>query len=230
MTNISITRQFAVVQVRGRADAVQTHMTNSRLTDPEVLEWRYPVLLHSFEIRKNSGGAGKYTGGNGVVRRIKFLEPMEASILALQRVHSPFGLNGGTWGRQGEDYIVRTTGAIEELFGPASVRMNAGDVFVIRTPGGGGYGEPEPVSMEMPPDEVVISLLRNCGNYNWVDRLSVAREKLYSANQNIRRAGLREIEVFCHPRVYMDAYVRGIELNEWGKLVDRLHKFAKRKI
>ncbi|MBE9187619.1 hydantoinase B/oxoprolinase family protein, partial [Microcoleus sp. LEGE 07076] len=121
-------------------DAVQTHMTNSRLTDPEVLEWRFPVLLESFAIRGNSGGNGNHRGGNGVVRRVRFLEAMTAGILSGRRVISPCGLQGGEAGKVGLNYVERFDGNVEELGSTASVEMQAGDVFVIETPGGGGYG------------------------------------------------------------------------------------------
>ncbi|HLP90563.1 MAG TPA: hydantoinase B/oxoprolinase family protein [Nostocaceae cyanobacterium] len=121
-------------------DAVHTQMTNSRLTDPEVLEWRFPVLLENFSIRENSGGKGKHRGGNGVIRKLKFLEPMTAGILANHRLISPFGLNGGEGGKVGRNYVERSNGNIEELGSKAVVEMNPGDIFVIETPGGGGYG------------------------------------------------------------------------------------------
>ncbi|PSB40179.1 5-oxoprolinase, partial [filamentous cyanobacterium Phorm 6] len=121
-------------------DAVQTHMTNSRLTDPEVLEWRFPVLLESFAIRANSGGNGYHRGGNGVVRRVRFLEDMTAGILSGRRVISPCGLHGGEAGKVGRNYVERFDGNVEELGSTASVEMQPGDVFVIETPGGGGYG------------------------------------------------------------------------------------------
>ncbi|MEG3938502.1 hydantoinase B/oxoprolinase family protein [Microcoleus sp. S36b_A3] len=121
-------------------DAVQTHMTNSRLTDPEVLEWRFPVLLESFAIRANSGGNGSHSGGNGVVRRVRFREAMTAGILSGRRVISPCGLNGGEAGKVGRNYVERVEGKVEELGSTASVEMQPGDVFVIETPGGGGYG------------------------------------------------------------------------------------------
>jgi 5-oxoprolinase (ATP-hydrolysing) len=121
-------------------DAVQTHMTNSRLTDPEVLEWRFPVLLESFEIRANSGGNGYHRGGNGVVRRVRFREAMTAGILSGRRVISPCGLNGGEAGKVGRSYVETVDGKVEDLGSTASVEMQPGDVFVIETPGGGGYG------------------------------------------------------------------------------------------
>jgi 5-oxoprolinase (ATP-hydrolysing) len=120
--------------------AVHTHMTNSRLTDPEVLEQRFPVLVETFHIRKNSGGAGKHHGGNGVVRSIKFLVPMTASILSQRRVVPPFGLQGGMPGSAGKNYVKRANGSIEYLDGTATVELKAGDSFVIETPGGGGFG------------------------------------------------------------------------------------------
>ncbi|NEP87301.1 MAG: hypothetical protein F6K18_10945 [Okeania sp. SIO2C2] len=122
-------------------DAVHTHMTNSRLTDPEVLEWRFPVLLENFAIRSGSGGEGLYKGGNGVIRKIRFLEQMTAGILSGHRVVSPPGLNGGGNGLVGRNYVERSDGKIEELGSTATVEMNVGDVFVIETPGGGGVGK-----------------------------------------------------------------------------------------
>ncbi|NES40417.1 hydantoinase B/oxoprolinase family protein, partial [Moorena sp. SIO2C4] len=121
-------------------DAVHTHMTNSRLTDPEVLEWRFPVLLDRFGIRPDSGGKGVHCGGNGVIRKIRFLEPMTAGILSGRRVVKPFGLNGGEAGALGKNYVERKDGTVEELGSTGVVEMNTGDVFVIETPGGGGYG------------------------------------------------------------------------------------------
>ena len=121
-------------------DAIQTHMTNSRLTDPEILEWRFPVLLEEFAIRKNSGGKGKHRGGNGVIRRIKFLEPMTAAILSSSRVVPPFGLNGGEAGATGRNYVIRNDGSIIDLASTATIQMESNDTFVIETPAGGGYG------------------------------------------------------------------------------------------
>jgi 5-oxoprolinase (ATP-hydrolysing) len=120
--------------------SVHTHMTNSRLTDPEVLEWRFPVLLESFAIRQNSGGAGRYRGGDGVVRRIRFLEPMTASILSSHRRIPPYGMAGGKAGQTGNNWVQRVDGTQQTLAGTATVEMQTGDVFVIETPGGGGYG------------------------------------------------------------------------------------------
>ncbi|MGZ5193823.1 MAG: hydantoinase B/oxoprolinase family protein [Ramlibacter sp.] len=121
---------------------VQTHMTNSRLTDPEVLEFRFPVRLDSYEIRKGSGGAGKWKGGNGGVRRVRFLEPMTASILSNGRKHGAFGMAGGQPGLVGINRVVRANGGVEELGHIGQAEMNPGDVFEIHTPGGGGYGKP----------------------------------------------------------------------------------------
>ncbi|CAN5387476.1 hypothetical protein BH10PSE1_BH10PSE1_15290 [soil metagenome] len=122
------------------ADAVQTHMTNSRLTDPEVLETRFPVLLEAFSIRRGSGGTGASQGGDGAVRRVRFLEPMTAAILSNRRRVPPFGAEGGEPGRVGINRIERAEGQVESLGSTAEVSMRAGDVFVIETPGGGGYG------------------------------------------------------------------------------------------
>jgi len=124
------------------ADAVQTHMTNSRLTDPEVLESRFPVLLEGFAIRRGSGGAGQHHGGDGTVRRIRFLEAMDAGILSNRRRVPPFGLAGGATGAPGINRIMRADGRVESLPGTASAKMGVGDVFIIETPGGGGYGTP----------------------------------------------------------------------------------------
>ncbi len=121
-------------------DAIHTHMTNSRLTDPEVLEWRFPVRLDHFSIRHGSEGRGKYSGGKGVIRRIRFLEPMTAAILSSHRVLPPFGLAGGESGAVGRNAVERQDGTVEPLEGTAAVEMQPGDVFIIETPGGGGYG------------------------------------------------------------------------------------------
>ena len=122
------------------ASAVQTHMTNSRLTDPEVLEWRFPVRLESFSIRHGSGGAGRHRGGDGTVRRVRFLEPMTAVMLANHRRVAPFGVAGGEVGACGRNGVERSDGQREEYGATFQVEMGAGDVFVIETPGGGGYG------------------------------------------------------------------------------------------
>ncbi|MDY6905685.1 MAG: hydantoinase B/oxoprolinase family protein [Thermodesulfobacteriota bacterium] len=124
-------------------DAVHTHMTNSRLTDPEVLEWRFPVLLEDFSVRRSSGGRGKYHGGNGVIRRLRFLEPMTAAVLSNRRQVAPFGLDGGKDGKTGENFVERQNGSVETVHSTGTVEMKTGDTFIIKTPGGGGYGEPE---------------------------------------------------------------------------------------
>jgi 5-oxoprolinase (ATP-hydrolysing) len=119
---------------------VQAHMTNSRLTDPEVLEFRFPVRLDSYAIRQGSGGGGRWRGGDGGVRRMRFLEPMTASILSNGRKVPPFGMAGGQPGAVGINRVERADGRIETLSHIGSVEMAAGDVFVIETPGGGGWG------------------------------------------------------------------------------------------
>ena len=122
------------------ADAVHVHMTNTRLTDPEILEWRYPVRLESFEIRRGSGGRGRWKGGDGIRRRVRFLEPMTAAILSSHRRVAPYGLEGGESGGLGRNSVVRMDGSVEVLLGADRTEMNAGDIFVIETPGGGGWG------------------------------------------------------------------------------------------
>jgi 5-oxoprolinase (ATP-hydrolysing) len=124
------------------ADVVQTHMTNSRLTDPEVLEWRFPVRLESFEIRHGSGGRGRWHGGNGAVRRMRFLEPMTAAILSGHRRVAPHGMAGGEPGEPGRNSVLRRDGTRSELGPFDQTEMAAGDVFVVESPGGGGYGAP----------------------------------------------------------------------------------------
>jgi 5-oxoprolinase (ATP-hydrolysing) len=121
--------------------AVHTHMTNSRLTDPEILEARYPVLLEEFSIRAHSRGAGKHHGGNGVVRRIRFREAMSAAILSTRRETSPFGLEGGEDAARGTTTVIRTNGARETLRGQDETKVAPGDCIEIATPGGGGFGE-----------------------------------------------------------------------------------------
>jgi 5-oxoprolinase (ATP-hydrolysing) len=117
-------------------------MTNTRITDPEILELRYPVRVEEFSIRRGSGGAGAFAGGDGVVRRIRFLEPMTATIVASRRTVAPFGLAGGAAGKVGRQYIERANGDVEFLGGSAAAELGIGDAFIIETPGGGGYGEP----------------------------------------------------------------------------------------
>lgn len=124
------------------ADAIQTHMTNSRLTDPEVLETRYPVLVERFAIRRGSGGAGQHRGCDGTVRRLRFLRPLRAGILSNRRRVAPFGLAGGADGACGANRVERADGTIEALASTARIDMREDDVLVIETPGGGGYGAP----------------------------------------------------------------------------------------
>ena len=121
-------------------DVVQTKMTNSRLTDPEVLEWRYPVRLESYAIRRGSGGTGRWRGGEGGVRRLRFLEPMTVTTLAGHRRVPAFGMAGGGPGALGRHWVERADGSVTAMRGCDSVRLEPGDVFVIETPGGGGYG------------------------------------------------------------------------------------------
>jgi 5-oxoprolinase (ATP-hydrolysing) len=123
---------------------VQTHMTNSRMTDPEILEQRFPVRLESYEIRQGSGGAGRWRGGDGGVRRIRFLEPMTASILSNGRIHPAFGTAGGEPGAPGRNIVERLDGRIEVLRHADKAELEAGEVFIVETPGGGGFGEPTP--------------------------------------------------------------------------------------
>ncbi len=124
-------------------DAVHSHMTNTRMTDPEVLEWRFPVHVESFAIRHGSGGAGQYSGGAGITRRLRFLEPMTVTTLCSHRLTEPYGLAGGQAGERGRDTVERADGSIEELAGSDETLMQPGDVFVMHTPGGGGFGPPD---------------------------------------------------------------------------------------
>ena len=124
-------------------DTVQVHMTNSRLTDPEVLEWRFPVRVEEHSIRRGSGGRGQWSGGNGATRRIRFLEPMKAAVLSGHRRVPPYGMEGGEPGGLGRNWVERVTGERIELSYADEIDMRTGDVFVIETPGGGGYGASE---------------------------------------------------------------------------------------
>jgi 5-oxoprolinase (ATP-hydrolysing) len=126
----------------GGTDVVQTHMTNSRLTDPEVLEWRYPVRVESYAIRRGSGGAGRWAGGDGGRRALRLLEPMTVTTLASHRRVPPYGMAGGQPGALGRHWVVRADGTTAAMRGCDSVQAGAGDLFVIETPGGGGYGTP----------------------------------------------------------------------------------------
>jgi 5-oxoprolinase (ATP-hydrolysing) len=125
------------------ASAVQVHMTNTRLTDPEVLERRYPVRLHEFSVRHGSGGAGRHRGGDGTVRRVEFLRPVEVSLLSQRRgPHPPYGMAGGEPGALGRNTLIRKNGQVQELAGLAQFDVAPGDLLVIETPGGGGFGPP----------------------------------------------------------------------------------------
>lgn len=119
---------------------VHHHMTNTRITDPEVLEWRYPAVLEVFKLRENSGGAGRHRGGDGVVRKIRYTEAVELSVLSQHRVIAPYGIAGGSDGALGRQWIERADGRVEELGGIDQARLEAGDAIVIETPGGGGSG------------------------------------------------------------------------------------------
>ncbi len=123
-------------------DAVHTHMTNSRLTDPEVLEWRFPVRVESFEIRQGSGGRGRFNGGDGVIRKIRFEEAVSANVISGHRQVPPYGLAGGEPAQVGFNRVEHADSRITELAGSDSIDLEAGDVFVIETPGGGGFGTP----------------------------------------------------------------------------------------
>ena len=120
--------------------AVHSHMTNTRMTDPEVLELRFPVLVEEFSIRQGSGGAGRHRGGDGVVRKLRFLEAMTATMLSSHRIVPPFGMAGGEPGQCGKNHVMRAGGEVVQLKGNDEVDMNAGDLFVMKTPGGGGFG------------------------------------------------------------------------------------------
>ncbi len=120
--------------------AVHSHMTNTKMTDPEVLEWRFPVRVDSFSIRHGTGGKGKFKGGDGIVREVTFLEFMKMTLLTSHRHTDPYGLKGGEAGARGHNFIRRADGTIEELPGNAESDMKPGDTFVMKTPGGGAYG------------------------------------------------------------------------------------------
>ncbi len=122
------------------ASAVQVHMTNSRLTDPEIIETRHPVLVERFAIRRGSGGDGAHKGGDGVVRTIRFQAPMSVSLLTSRRDTAPFGLAGGKDGAPGANRVLRANGMIETLAPTVEIEVAAGDAVAIETPGGGGYG------------------------------------------------------------------------------------------
>ena len=121
--------------------AIQTHMTNTRSTDPEVLEWRFPVRLEAFSIRHGSGGAGKHTGGSGITRKMRFLEAMTVTVLGGHRRVPPFGADGGEPGEVGLDWVERDDGSKVSVKGIDAIDVEVGDLFVMQTPGGGGYGQ-----------------------------------------------------------------------------------------
>jgi 5-oxoprolinase (ATP-hydrolysing) len=123
-------------------DAVHTHMTNTRLTDPEILEFRYPVVLEDFHIRKGSGGKGKWNAGDGIRRTIRFLEKMDCTLLTGHRIVPPFGLAGGENGQPGQNSVRRNDGRIEKLKGCDATTIDAGEAIIIQTPTAGGYGKP----------------------------------------------------------------------------------------
>ena len=118
-------------------------MTNSRLTDPEILEIRFPVMIQDFSIRAESGGSGQYTGGNGVSRKILFLEKMQVSLLSSHRLNPPSGINGGDNGTIGSNRVIRGNGKITNLKGIDQTSLDKGDILWLETPGGGGYGTPK---------------------------------------------------------------------------------------
>jgi 5-oxoprolinase (ATP-hydrolysing) len=121
---------------------LHAHMSNTRITDAEILERRYPILVHEFSIRTGSGGAGRHRGGDGVIREIEFLKPMNAAILSERRVFAPYGLEGGEPGKRGLNLLIRKDGQVIGLGGKNEVHVEAGDRIRIETPGGGGYGRP----------------------------------------------------------------------------------------
>lgn len=125
------------------AHAVHHHMTNTRITDPEVLEHRYPVRLNKFCVRKNSGGNGRWKGGDGVIREFTFLEPMSLSVLTQRRKSGPFSLSGGEDGEPGCQKIIRENGEEIQLDSIQNINLVEGDRFIIETPGGGGFGKEE---------------------------------------------------------------------------------------
>ena len=125
------------------ASAVHTHMPNTRITDPEVLEDRYPVRLDRFAVRRGSGGAGRHRGGDGIERAYTFTSPLRATLLTERRRHSPYGLEGGRPGAMGRNRLVRADGTEQELAGHCAVELAPGDRLVIETPGGGGFGAPD---------------------------------------------------------------------------------------
>jgi 5-oxoprolinase (ATP-hydrolysing) len=126
------------------ASAVQVHMTNTRLTDPEILERRYPMRVREFSIRRGSGGDGLHRGGDGVVRRLEFLRPLTLSLLTQRRgPHPPYGMAGGEAGRLGANRLIRADGSEIQLGGIEQIEVAVGDILIVETPGGGGFGMTE---------------------------------------------------------------------------------------
>ena len=125
------------------ADGLHSHMTNTAITDPEILEWRYPVRLEQFAIRQDSGGHGKNCGGNGIVREMTFTEPVSLPLLTQNRTQGPYGLSGGQAGAPGEQYLAKRDGELIQLDSTAQESLETGDRLILKTPGGGGFGKPE---------------------------------------------------------------------------------------
>ena len=125
------------------ADAVHSHMTNTAITDPEILEWRFPVRLEQIAVRKNSGGNGEFRGGNGIVRELVFTEPVSLSLLTQNRKQGPYGMSGGQAGSPGEQHLTKRNGETIQLNPTAQESLEAGDRLILKTPGGGGFGKPE---------------------------------------------------------------------------------------
>ena len=121
------------------AHAVHQHMTNTRITDPEILEFRYPVRLDHFRIRENSGGQGKWNGGDGVSRKMTFLKPLQITLLSQHRVSAPYGMKGGQNGTRGNQFLIKASGEQISIKGIDSLNVQPGDSITIETPGGGGY-------------------------------------------------------------------------------------------
>ena len=139
---------------------VHTNMTNTRITDPEVLERRYPVILERFCLREGSGGNGKYRGGDGIVRDIVFRTPTKVSILSERRTFAPYGLEGGDDGKRGQNLWIKKTGRVINLGGKNTAMMEAGDRIVILSPGGGGWGKPSAAKSEGHPLEKLVTKVK----------------------------------------------------------------------
>lgn len=187
------------------ASVVQTHMTNSRLTDPEVLEWRFPVLLREFAIRRGSGGAGQWRGGDGAIRRIEFRAPMTVSTLSGHRRVAPYGMAGGSPGQLGRNRVERADGSGVELAGCDSTAVQPGDMLVIETPGGGGYGTPW---------EMSSGQLRDNRGMQATDRTPGLRErKKIKTRQAIRREAFRLIEANGYPATTVERIAEAAEVS-----------------